>query len=120
MHRLPFGATISDAMLAVLKKAAAQAREQTPVMIPEIRLVERCRDAMVGLRPTSEGRQSFHTEQVNRLASYSTSSAAMEWEWALFAFERKYAHSVFVVENFEVEIAEEAQACLKGNVLGFV
>ena len=74
---------------------------------------------MVGLRPTSEGRLSFHTEPVNRLASYSTSSAA-EWEWALFAFERKYAHSVFVVENFEVEIAEEAQACLKGNVLGFV
>lgn len=75
---------------------------------------------MVGLRPTSEERLSFHTEPVNRLASNSAPSAATEWEWALFAFERKHAHSVFVIKDFEVEIGEEAQAGLKGNVLDLV
>ncbi len=120
MHRLPFGATVSDAMLAMLKNVAAQAREQTPAMIPEIRLVERCGDAMVGLRPTSEGRLNFHTEPVNRLASYSAPSTATEWEWALFAFERKCAHSVFVIGDIEIEIGEEAQTRLKGSVLDLV
>jgi len=107
-------------MLATLKKFAAQAREQSPVMIPEIRLVERGGDAMVGLSPTSEGRLSFHAESVNRLVSYSTPSAATEREWALFGFERKYAHSLFVIEDFEVEIGGEAQAALKSRVLDLV
>jgi hypothetical protein len=119
MHRLPFGASISNAMLAMLKTVAAQAREQTPAMIPSIRLVERW-DAMVGLKPTSEGRLSFHAEPVNRLTPYSARSAATEWKWGLYSFERKYAHSVFVIDDFQVEIGEEAQAALKGNVLDLV
>ena len=116
MHQLPFGASISDAMLSKLKQAAAQAREQTPGMIPSIRLVERW-DAMVGLRPTSEGRLSFHAEPLNRVAAYSARHAATDWEWGLYFFERKYAHTVFVIEDFEVEIGTEAQAALKGRVL---
>ena len=107
-------------MLAMLRNVAAQAREQTPAMIPEIRLVERCGNAMVGLTPTSEGRLSLDAEPVNRLASYSARSAATEWEWALFSFERKYAHSLFVIEDFEVEIGGEAQAALKSSLLDLV
>jgi len=114
-------------MLSKLKQAAAQAREQTPGMIPSIRLVERhglvagdFRDAMVGLRPTLEGRLSFHPEPLNRVAAYSARPAATEWEWGLYFFERKYAHTVFVIEDFEVEVGPEAQAALKGRVLDLV
>ena len=116
MHPLPFGATISDAMLAVLKRAAAEAREQAPPMISEIRLVERCGDAMAGLRPTSGDRVSFHGEPVNRVAAH-VARPVPELEWAILLFERKYAHSVFVIGDFDVEIGDEAQAALKGKVL---
>ena len=63
---------------------------------------------------------SFHTEPVNRVAAYSAGPAAMECDWAILLFERKYAHSVFVVGEFEFEIGEEAQAALKGKVLDLV
>ena len=75
---------------------------------------------MAGLRPTLEGRLSFHPETVNRVAAFSTRSTAPELDWALLAFECKYAHSVFVIGDFEVEIGEEAQAGLKGHVLDLV
>ncbi|MBI3851652.1 MAG: hypothetical protein HY298_15450 [Verrucomicrobia bacterium] len=120
MHQLPFGASISDTVLAELKRAAVHGRDQTPEMLPEIRLVEVCGDAMAGLRPTSEGRLSFRTEPVNRLAAYSARPAATKWEWAILLFERKYAHSVFVIGEFEFEIGEEAQTALKGKVLDLV
>jgi len=38
----------------------------------------------------------------------------------LFSFERKYAHSLFVIEDFEVEIGGEAQAALKSSLLDLV
>ncbi len=116
MHRLPFGATISDAMLERLKKAAAQGREQKPPMIPDVRLVERCGDAMAGLRATSEGRLGFDAKAVNRVAAYSARPVP-QLEWAILLFERKYAHNVFVLGDFEVEIADEAQDALKGKIL---
>lgn len=119
MHRLPFGATISDAMLVMLKSAAAQAGEQTPTTIPEIRLVARCGDAMAGLKPRLGSRLSLHAEPLNRVAAYSARPAP-ELEWAVLLFERKYAHSVFVIGDFDVEIGDEAQAALKGNVLDLV
>ena len=119
MHPLPFGATISDAVLASLKEAALQGREHTPPMIPEVRLVERCGDAMVGLSPTSGGRLSFHTEPVNRVAA-SLTRPVPQLEWTILLFERKFAHSVFVIGDFEVEIGNEAQAALKGKTLDLV
>jgi hypothetical protein len=119
MHQLPFGASISEAMLAALKNAAVQARERTPTAIPEIRLIERCGDSMAGLRPSSESRLCFHAEPVNRVAAYS-SRPAPELEWAILLFERKYAHSVFAVGDLDVEIGDEAQAALKGKVLDLV
>jgi len=106
-------------MLSKLKQAEAQAREQTPGMIPSIQLAERW-DAMVGLRPLSETRLSFHAEPLNCIAAYSARPAATEWEWGLYFFERKNAHAVFVIEDFEVEIGPEAQAALKGRVLDLV
>lgn len=87
-------------------------------MIPEIRLVERCGDAMASLG-SSEGRLSFHSEPVNRVAAYSA-RPALKLEWAILLFERKFAHSVFKVGDFEVEIGEEAQAGLSGHVLDLV
>jgi len=107
-------------MLASLRNAAAQGRDQTPRMIPVIEWLERCGDAMADLRPTSEGRLSFQGEPVNRMAAFSARSAATEWAWVIHFFERKYAHSVFVIEDFEVAIGPEAQALLKGKVLDFV
>ena len=118
MHRLPFGASISEAMLVALKSAAAHGRDQNPEMIPEIRLVERCGDAMAGLR-SSEGRLSFHCEPVNRVAAYSARPAP-NLKWAILLFERKFAHSVFRVGDLEVEIGEEAQTGLSGHVLDLV
>ena len=110
----------SDALETLVKRVAVQAREQRPGMIPELRLVERCGDLMAGLGASSEGRLSSHTEPVNRVAAYSARSTASELEWAVFAFERKYAHTVFVIEDFEVEIGPEAQAALKGRVLDLI
>ena len=94
-------------------------RNQKPEMIPEIRLVERCGDAMANLKPTSEGRLSFHAEPVNRVTAYSARPAT-EWDWALLLLERKHAHNRFYIGNVEVEIGVEAQARLKGNVLNLV
>jgi len=107
-------------MLELLRRVSAQARERAPAMVPEIRLVERCGDAMAGLRPESERRAGFYTEPVNRVAPYSNRTATKELEWAVFAFERKYAHSVFAVGDVEVQIGEEAQAALKGRTLDLV
>jgi len=87
-------------------------------MIPEIRLVECCGDMMASLRPTA-GRLSFHSEPVNRVAAYSAHPVP-KLEWAILLFERKYAHCVFAIEDFEVEIGEEAQAALKGKVLDLI
>jgi hypothetical protein len=40
MHKLPFGALVSEAVLATLREAAVRGQDQTLKMIPEIRLVE--------------------------------------------------------------------------------
>jgi len=84
-------------------------------MIPEIRLVERCGDAMANLKPTS-GRSSLHAQPINRVAAH-LARPATEWEWALLLLERKHALHRFSIEDLEVEIGEEAQARLKGSIL---
>jgi hypothetical protein len=118
MHWLPFGAAISEAMHAMLKNDAVQAREWRPTAIPVIQLVEPGGDAMGGLRATS-GRLNFHAEAVNRVAAHSNRPAP-ELEWAIYFLEWKYVQSVFVLGDLDVGIGDEAQAALQGRVLDLV
>ena len=74
---------------------------------------------MADLRPRLGNRLSFHAEPVNRVAAYS-SRPVPELEWAIYLFERKYAHSVFVIDDLDVEIGVEEQAALKGKILDLV
>ena len=43
-----------------------------------------------------------------------------ELEWGIYMIDRKYAHSLFVIGDFEVGIGNEEQAALKGRVLDLV
>ena len=108
-------------MIALISCETTKCKQKHPYMVASIALVERCGDAMIGLRP-KDGRLSFECSPTNRVAELSALAQAIQWAWGLYFFEKRYMQPscIFVIDGLEIHIDEQAQQKLRGSLLDLV